>query len=138
MTDITLSQLLKMAPMDEATKKEILEKIDTLNEDQKYRLSMVCWQALAQEYDLKLAQETDQILDEVREGKRKYNINDFTEAKAKQSIRFTEKVGQAQTQEDLTKVKEQLETLKHDVNPQTPNIGQNTPPLASDPTKGNQ
>lgn len=112
MTNMNLTDVIKLTPFKDTVKARLIKETESMDEDQKYRLTMICWKAIAENYDLNLAKETDGILDEVYQGKRKYNKNDFQEAKARQDYKFSEKVEKVKTEENLAKVEKQIDSLK--------------------------
>lgn len=46
MTGITTQQLLTITPIDETIKNKALEKLPTMNADEKFRLEQICWKTL--------------------------------------------------------------------------------------------
>lgn len=54
---ITLQQLIQVTPFTDEMRQEILQQIDTLDENQKYELTDLCWATLIQEAQNKLAAE---------------------------------------------------------------------------------
>lgn len=115
---ITLKQLIKIAPFPDDRRKALLENLDKMNEDQKYRISNVAWHALAQMYFARLKAENDLIRDEVIHDQRKFNLNDFEEIKAKLTHEFAQKLQAAESQESVDEVKQQLEKYKTQPMPQ--------------------
>lgn len=112
MAKINLRILIKIAPIEEKVKADLLAMADKLNDDQRYELSRILWDALADKQSLRTQQTINQILEEVKEGKRNYNINDFTEARAKLSFELSQDMDQAASEEDLEEVRKELKLDK--------------------------
>lgn len=112
MAKINLRILIRTAPIEETVKADLLAMADKLNDDQRYELSRILWDALADKQSLRTQQAINQILEEVKEGKRGYNINDFTEARAKLSFELSQDMDQAASEEDLEEVRKELKLDK--------------------------
>lgn len=109
---ISIKQLIQIAPFPEDRKKALLENLDKMTEDQKYRIVNVAWYALAQIYFAKLAAERQKLMDEVIHEERKFNPNDFEEIEAKLLHDFLQKLETAKSQEAIEEVKRKLERFK--------------------------
>lgn len=106
---ISFKRLLQVAPFPEDRRKALIDNIDRMTEDQKYRLTDVAWRTLAQIYFAKLKAERQLIMDEVIHDKRKFNPNDYEEAEAKLLYDFAQKLEAAESQESIDEVKKELE-----------------------------
>lgn len=106
---ITFKQLILAAPFPEDRKKALIENIDKMTEDQKYRLTNLAWKVLAQMYFAQLRAERQLIMDEVVHDKRKLNPNDFEELEAKLIFEFAQKLEAVESKESIEEVKKQLE-----------------------------
>src|SRR3989338_2840951 len=109
---VTLKTLLNDAPFPQSQRDELLNNFDQITESQKLRLSIAAWTALSQLYFSKLKYETDKLLLEIQDGKKKYNINDFKELEAKLIHEFAGNLEAAQSEQSISEVKQQLEKFK--------------------------
>jgi len=108
MAKFDLVTIIRIAPIADELKKKLLSKLETFDVDQKYELSKVLWNAIAEVENIELLQKTDKLLQEVREGKREYNVNDFTEAKAKLTYDLTQKAEEANAGQLLEETRQSL------------------------------
>jgi len=109
---ISIKQLIQVAPFPEDQRKKLIENIDKLTDDQKYRLSNIAWKALAHIYFAQLKAERQLLMDEVIHEKRKMNPNDFEEIEAKLLHEFAQKLEAAESQESIGEVRKELEKFK--------------------------
>ena len=70
------------------------------------------WSFITEKYHAQLALEKIHILDEVKQGKRKYNANDIEEVKAKFIHELIQKLQAAETDTSIEEVRQQLEKFK--------------------------
>ena len=124
--NISLKTLIQIAPFPEKDREMLLKRYDELNEDDKYKLSNAAWRALSIQYFTRLQSETNIILYQIQEGKRKYNQNDFEEIKARLIHELTQKLELAQSQESVEEVKKELE--KYKTQPLPNDMSTSTPP----------
>jgi len=78
----------------------------------------VLWGVIADVQNLKLLLQIEKILQEVKNQKRSYNLNDFTEAKAKLTYDLTQKAEEANAGQLLEETREGLKA--HLRNPALP------------------
>lgn len=114
---IALTALIRVSPFTEDDRMILLSKLDHLDEDQKMQIAKTCWNILSLKYFAKLKFMIDEVLEEVREGKRKYNINDITEIEAGLNHKFADMLKYSETQEQIEEVKQQLEKFKEQKQP---------------------
>jgi hypothetical protein len=105
---MNIKSLIRLSPLGDEVKKELLSKADTISEGQKYVLSGVLWEAVKDVYDLKIQNDENVLLNEVSEGKRKYAINDFSEIEAKAISFLNQDILKAQTDEEIDNVRNQI------------------------------
>lgn len=109
---VTLKTLLHAAPFPQEEREALLKQYDQLSDEQKMRLSNAAWTALSAMYFGKLKYETDKLLLEIQDGKRKFNQNDFVEVETRLTHEFATKLKAAETQESLEEVRKNLEKFK--------------------------
>lgn len=59
---IALQQLIEMAPFSEKVRIQLLEKLPTLTDGQKYELTNLCWESILQQMDNTMQVEEKKIL----------------------------------------------------------------------------
>jgi hypothetical protein len=109
---VSLKTLLHAAPFPEAEREALLNQYDQLSDEQKLRLSNAAWTALSAMYFGRLKYETDKLLLEIQDGKRKFDKNEFVEIETKLTHEFAQKLQAAETQESLEEVRKNLEQFK--------------------------
>ena len=109
---ISLPVLLKVANFPGEQIKQLMENIDYVSEADKLELSQKAWSFITEKYHAQLALEKIHILDEVKQGKRKYNANDIEEVKAKFIHELIQKLQAAETDTSIEEVRQQLEKFK--------------------------
>lgn len=120
---VSLKTLVEAAPLEVGVKNQIIERLETLTDDQKLRISLACWQALAWQFKARYKAQVDQALLEIREGKRQYNKEDFQKIENDLYQEFAKLLKSAQTEEEIAYVREEI---KKYIN-QPPNPPQNNP-----------
>lgn len=105
---LTLNQLIKISNIPPKTKEDAIKNIDSLNEDQKARLSQVCWESIYLMYENKARLEYDRMLEEMASGEKKYSPDDFNAIDDKIIADLLSRLDTTETQEELTKVKGEL------------------------------
>lgn len=112
---LTLEQLVKLANLSEDVKKDALANIAGMNEDQKFRLSQICWESIARQYEARARLEHDRMLEEMANGEKQYSPADFAQLEDKMLTELLKVVQGINTEEQLGEVKEELQ--KHLNNP---------------------
>lgn len=108
MGNISLDQLIKITFLDEATKKEALEKLPTLTDDQKNRLEQICWENLQEWFAIKFDEEKEKMITEMALGDDEYKPEDFEIAKDKILTELLTKISEVKTNDELAQVKQEL------------------------------
>lgn len=106
---ISLQALLKVANFPQEQIKQLMENIEYVSEADKLELSQKAWSNIAEKYNLQLATEKISIIDEVKQGKRKYNPNDIEEVKARLIHELVHKLEETESQESIEEVRKSLE-----------------------------
>ena len=109
---ISFPALLKLANFSQDKIDQLMENIDYVSEEDKIKLSDTAWSFISTKYYANLALEKIRIIDEVKQGKRKYNPNDIEEIKARLIHELIQKLQTAQTESSITEVRQQLEKFK--------------------------
>lgn len=109
---ITLANLINIAPFPEDQKKQLIEKIDLMTDQDKFDITNAAWAGLAVQYFGRLKAEHQRIMDEAIENKRKFNPNDLLEAEARITYEFACKLDSAESENSIEEVRKQLEKFK--------------------------
>ncbi len=89
---ITLETLIKAAPLDESTRKGLLERLPNLTPDEKYKVESILWTRIALLFSAELQKKINEAtLAEVK-GTRKLTGNDFAEMELIVTRQFAEKL----------------------------------------------
>lgn len=121
MANITLPVLIRMTKFSEDFKKELLGKLDILSEDQKYEISMICWEALAKENDYELIEEIDKITDAADLEGKPYDTKKIRELRDQQDLKFSQKAEKANQEIEMEKLQSSIAQSGININSQTPN-----------------
>lgn len=105
---VALKTLIEITPFDTQTRSQLLEKLDTLSEDQKYRLSSTCWTSLAIKFQAQFKARTGKLLLEIQQGVKKYNKEDFQKIENDLYQEFAGLLQSAQSGEEMQGVREEL------------------------------
>lgn len=105
---ITLKSLIKVAPFSDETRNGLIESLDKMTDDQKFRLSETCWTSISAIYNTRLQRINNQMMWEMAKKVKHYSRNDFQEVEAKLLYEFAHKLEASQSEEDLAKVREKL------------------------------
>ena len=110
---ISLTALLKLANFPQDRIDKIKENIDYVSDEDKLKLSDVAWKTIFEKYFAQLSLERIHILDEIKEGKRKYNANDFEEIKARLIHELLQKLQASETDTSIEEVRKHLEKFSN-------------------------
>lgn len=105
---VTLKTLIEITPFDNQTRSQLLEKINTLSEDQKYRLSSACWTSLATKFQAQLKARTSRLLLEIQQGSKQFNKGDFQKIENDLYEEFAKLLQSAQSEEEIQQVRQEL------------------------------
>jgi hypothetical protein len=106
---LSLKQLVQIVPIDDNTRKKVLEQEDKLTESQKFAISQTCWGLLSVMISNRRQEKFDAMLKEMSEGGIEYQPADFDRAEDEIIAEFLIKIDQLQTTENIAEVKSQLE-----------------------------
>lgn len=109
---ITLETLLKVSPMNESIRSQLLEKLNTLSDDQKFRLSTACWTALSLQFEARYKAKVAEAMLEIQEGKKTYTKEDFERMENELYTEFAKLLKSAESAEEITTVRQELEKYK--------------------------
>lgn len=117
---LTLNQLVKMTNLSPNVKQDALATINSMNEDQKFQLSQICWENIATQYENKSKIQYDKMLEEMANGEKNYGPDDFQSLDEKIIVDILIRLDSDQTREEIEEVKKKLnQYLKR---PETPKV----------------
>lgn len=105
---IDLKILVNISPIEQETKHKLLQQINSFSEDQKYRLSEVCWKALADQYHVKVTAQTEKILLDARIKGEDVNPEEIKKIEVNLTQEYAKLLNSASTEEEVHEVREQL------------------------------
>lgn len=105
---INLEQLITIAPFPDDTRQELVEKLPTISEDQKYELTQLAWSLISQEYQTKLQFQMQNAMTEMVEGKKTYTQADFRQMEKDAFNELVKKLDAAEDKEKIDEVRQQL------------------------------
>lgn len=131
---VDLKTLLKVAPFPEEQRQKVLANFDKLTEEQKLRLTNVAWTAITQKYYAQLRYKVGMLLLEIRQGKKKYNPEDFKKIEEETTREFVNKLKGESKEISLEEIREQLraygQAAKAKMPPAQPSSSPQPPPSA--------
>lgn len=107
---ISLEQLIQIASFPEETKRELVEKLETLSPDKRFELIQMCWALISADYQNKLSFERQKATLEMAKGEKTYSKEDFQEMEDKLFLELTNKLELTGNQEELEEVREKLKS----------------------------
>ncbi len=105
-TDLKI--LLKATPLKETDKTDFLNRFDTLTDDQKIRLSELCWKMLSQKYHIQVKLATDKLMYEVATGKKEFNTQEIENIKKHFQHELAKQLESTESAGELEEVRRQL------------------------------
>lgn len=105
---ITLEQLIAVTPFSEEMRKEILEKLPTLSESQKFEMMDLCWQTINFEYQNKIDYAFQKATLEMAQGEKTYSKEDFRKMEDEIFDELVKKLAAAGTEVALEDVRQKL------------------------------
>ncbi len=141
---VSLKTLITVAPFDNETRSQLLAKLDSLNDDQKFRLSSACWTSLSQQFQARYKARVAQELLDIREGKKQFSKEEMQQIEQNLYQEFAKLLSSAETEEGIEEVRQELQKYspqqletKPASPPQSPpqppvNPGQGNPKKTSD------
>jgi hypothetical protein len=108
MKPVSLNQLIKIAPLTQKEKNNLLEKLPSLNSIQKLKITKTLWISIRLTYQSFVKEKIDSMLDEVARGKAIYEKKDFTNAENEIFNKLLVKIDETQSKEEVEALKHQL------------------------------
>ncbi len=109
--------LIKILPFDDQFKKDILERYDFLDEDQKFNIQNVVWDTYNLLFDMKLQENIDLALQMAAQNQEKLDkdfydrVKEVTEQEfSSGSFKSVEQMDLAQTREKLQEILQKIES----------------------------
>lgn len=108
---VTIKQLIQVAPFPEDVKSELLNKVDSVSDAQKFDLEEKCWALISADYKNRLNLETQKRMYEMAKGEKTYSKEDF---KKIEDNLFSELVNRFQVPKDeqaIGKIRQELGSI---------------------------
>lgn len=105
---IDLKQLIQIAPFPEDSKKELMEKMESLSEDKKMELMETCWMLISTEYQGKLQHEIQKATLEMAQGDKNYTKDDLHKIEENLFLELTNRLQAVDSQEQIEKIRSKL------------------------------
>ncbi len=111
MKDITVKHLLQILPMDEDVRKEALANFDSLSKDQRFEITMLCWQMFYQLVDEKTKLDFYKAILAAKEGKGGLRKNLYQKLEEKAFEEMRQKLMKTAEKERMEEVKGKLKKV---------------------------
>ncbi len=105
---ISLKNLIEVSPFDTATRNQLLEKLETLTDDQKFRLSGACWQALSRQFQARYKAKVAQTILDISEGKTTATKEDLAKIESDMYLEFAALLKSGQTEEEVSQIRQEI------------------------------
>lgn len=111
MKQITVSQLLKLLPMEDKLRQEILSELPKYNDDQKLSLSRLCWMMYYELIEAETQYEFKKMLVDAKDGRRKLSSDMYQQIENQVVMRFKRNLREEQEAEMVDEVREKLKAI---------------------------
>lgn len=108
---ITTKEIIKILPFEEKFRNGLLESFDSLNPDQKYHIERVVWNFYEALYNLKLQENLETAMINVRKGSADVDEEFYGKIKKQTEEEMTKSFYQGTADADLTKIRTKLEEI---------------------------
>lgn len=104
-------EIIKALPFDEAFKKLMLDKYDSLDADQKYNTDCILWDAYDALYELKLNENLVLAFQQIKEGKERIDKEFYKRVREQTELDMQSEKVKLSTDVDLSQVRNQLQEI---------------------------
>ena len=108
MKTVDLKTLLSVSPLDNATRTQVFEKLNTLNDDQKLQLSSACWSALAMQYQARFDFNKAQIISRITQGEKLDLKTEIDKISQELDKEYATLLSSAENEEQIEQVRQEL------------------------------
>ncbi|MEA3354980.1 MAG: hypothetical protein U9Q63_00635 [Patescibacteria group bacterium] len=108
MKPIPLSQLIKIAPLTQKEKQDLLAKLPSYNSIQKLKITKILWKSISLTYQSFVKEKMETMLDEMAHAKAIYEKKDFKNAENEIFNKLLVKIDETQSKEEVEALKHQL------------------------------
>jgi len=108
MKTVDLKTLLSVSPLDNATRTQVFEKLNTLNDDQKLQLSSACWSALAMQYQARFDFKKTQIISRITQGEKLDLRTEIDKISQELDKEYATLLSSAENEEQIGQVRQEL------------------------------
>jgi len=110
MKPISLHQLIKIAPLTQKEKDDLIAKLPSLNSIQKFKITKTLWNSIKLTYQSFVKEKIDSMLDEMAHAKAVYEKQDFISAENEIFNKLLVKIDETQSQEQVQALKAKLKS----------------------------
>lgn len=111
MQQITIQQLLKLLPVEDKLRQEVLSELPRYSDDQKLDLSKMCWMMYYELIDAETQYEFKKALVDVKNGIRKLSSDLYQQIENQIVMRFKRNLREEQEAEMVDEVRERLKAI---------------------------
>lgn len=108
---ITTKQLIQVAPFPEDVKNELLAKVDSFSDAQKFDLEEKCWALISADYKNRLNFEIQKRMHEMAKGDKTYSEEDFKKVEDDLFSELANRLKTTQNQDDINTIRQQLQSV---------------------------
>lgn len=109
---VTLKTLIEITPFDDQTRQQLLAKLESLTDDQKFRLSSACWTALATKFEAEYKAKVAGLSQQIQDGIQQYNQEEFKKIEEELYRQYAAMLKSAESEEEILEVRKQIEQYK--------------------------
>jgi hypothetical protein len=110
MNPISLPQLIKIAPLTQKEKDDLIAKLPSFNSIQKFKITKTLWISVRLTYQSFVKEKIDSMLDEMAHAKAVYEKEDFQNAENEIFNKLLVKIDETQSSEEAESLKQQLKS----------------------------
>ena len=108
MTD--LISLIRVSPFSDEKRLELIRNMNTMTPDQRFEITNLCWDGLAQQFDKDVRHKFEQMILEMGMGEKKYTQEDFDKAEEDLVNQLGQKLGVANDADRLNQLREKIQS----------------------------
>ncbi len=113
---ITTKAIINLLPFQSEFKLDLLEKFDTLSEEEQARTADIIWQAFYMVYDIKLKNNVDKIMTEADKNGEKFDPTFYKKAADRTDDEIRELLASSSQTLDLEEARKSMEMIIREIN----------------------
>jgi len=107
---ITFSKLIRIAPFDEETRKDILSRETSMTEDEEREITDQAWNLISAQYQVDMDDKLDEALTTMKSSDKPFVEEAKKSAQLQMDMEFKKKLEGADTNAQIEQVQEELKT----------------------------